>query len=297
MRAPLVLVLLCCGAPLAAQVPDTDVFLTPLSRHGDSLIVGRAVNITHRPGYDNQPEFLLDRQKLLYTSIGSDGQADIWRYDLVTHETTRLTSTPESEYSPTVIPRLFGGRRRFSVIRVERDSTQRLWTFDEDGGDPLLLVKDLKPVGYHDWLDSVRIVAYVLGSPSTLHVLDADGTHDEVRARDVGRSIHMVPKRGAFSFTARDSAGVRWIMMQSNDGHAATRLVSASPDNEYHAWTADDMLLTTIKDVLVRWDDHDRAGPWLPMADLRGQGVRGVSRLAVSPDGRWLAFVAEPAAP
>jgi hypothetical protein len=75
-------------------------------------------------------------------------------------------------------------------------------------------------------------------------------------------------------------------------------LVYLPDDNEYHAWTPHGVLLTASHGVLQRWNGKTgRIGAWLPVADLATAGVKNVSRLAVSPDGRWLAFVAEPLAP
>ena len=49
---------------------------------------------------------------------------------------------------------------------------------------------------------------------------------------------------------------------------------------------------------LVRWNRAlDATSGWVPVADLSKAGVKNVSRLTVSPDGKWLAFVAEPVAP
>ena len=91
------------AAPLFAQTPPaTDIYLIALTwrdgrvRLGD----GPAANITNWTGYDNQPFFLPDGRSLLYTSIREDGQADIYRYDLGSGLSVRLTATPESEYSP-----------------------------------------------------------------------------------------------------------------------------------------------------------------------------------------------------
>lgn len=289
-----------CAAALAlvalselsgAQTPNTDIYLAPLSRRGDSLVVGPAENVTHRAGYDNQPSFLPDNSGILYTVVGDDGKADIWRYDIAARRTTRVTNTPESEYSPTVMP----DGKRFSVIRVELDSTQRLWSFALDGSDPQLVLTALRPVGYHEWLGATKLATFVLGTPSTLHVIDRDGSHDQVRARDIGRALHRIPGQDAFTFTQRDSAKALWVMVQAIEGGEAQPVIRASADNEFHVWLPDDILLTTSRGILVRWNgEAGDDAKWLPCADLTANGVKNVSRLAVSPDGRWLAFVAEP---
>ena len=38
----------------------------------DSIVVGPAMNITHRAGYDNQPSFTPDSRSILYTAVGAD---------------------------------------------------------------------------------------------------------------------------------------------------------------------------------------------------------------------------------
>ncbi len=287
--------LLAIGAGVAsAQAPDTEIYLAPIARHGDSLVVGRVENVTRRAGYDNQPFFLPDGSALLYTAIGGDGQADVWRYELSTRISTRVTATPESEYSPTVMP----GGSRFSVIRVERDSAQRLWSFAMDGSDPRLVLPALAPVGYHAWLNASRLVTYVLGAPSTLHLVSLDGATDEVRARDVGRAVHRVPGRPLYSYTQRDTSGALWIVAQEVSGASLAAILRAPADNEFHAWTPDGVLLSASNGVLLRWSAPGQGTfRWLPTARLDAFGVKNVSRLAVSADGKWLAFVAEPVSP
>src|SRR5258705_436310 len=120
----------------AQAPPGTDIFLADLRARGagDRVEVGPPVNATHRTGYDNQPFFTPDGRSFLYTSV-TDGQADIWRYDIAAGRSVQLTkTTPESEYSATPLPAGSG----FSVVRVEADSTQRLWRFDWAGGHAAL---------------------------------------------------------------------------------------------------------------------------------------------------------------
>ena len=49
---------------------------------------------------------------MLYTSGRADGQMDIFRYDLESGRNMPVTQTPESEYSPAMMP----GDTSFSVI-------------------------------------------------------------------------------------------------------------------------------------------------------------------------------------
>ncbi|NIQ58624.1 MAG: hypothetical protein GWN71_36280, partial [Gammaproteobacteria bacterium] len=73
------------------------LYLLELAPDGASHTVRR---LTDRDGYDNQPSFTPAGDAILYTSI-RNGQADTYRIGLAGGEPTRVTHTPESEYSPT----------------------------------------------------------------------------------------------------------------------------------------------------------------------------------------------------
>jgi len=285
MRSPLLL-LVALAAPAAAQVPATDIFVATLK----GWQVGTPVNVTHRAGYDNQPCFLPGGRAFLYTVIGDDAQADIYRYDLAAGKSTRLTTTTESEYSPTPLPDGHG----FSVVRVEADSTQRLWAFDLDGSHPRLLLPGVKPVGYHAWIDSVTVALFVLGTPATLQLADLRTGKADTVARDVGRSPQRVPGRAAVSVIWRRDSTTRVIAIVD----AATRTpqpFAPLPDSaDFHAWTPDGTLLASAGTRVLRWDPQ--AAHWVPIADFAAAGVTSITRLAVSPAGDRLAFVAMPAA-
>jgi hypothetical protein len=58
------------------------------------------------------------------------------------------------------------------------------------------------------------------------------------------------------------------------------------------AWTADATLLTTQTDHLFAW--RRGGNGWIDVAALDRLGLRGATRLAVSPDSQWIAIVASP---
>jgi Tol biopolymer transport system component len=280
-------------APASASAQgSSDVFLVRLNTAGETVAADSVIRVTNRDGYDNQPSFLRDGRTLLYTTIDAAGQADIRRHTMGTRGTSALTVTaPESEYSATQMP----AGDRFSVIRVERDSTQRLWSFRLDGTDPRIVLEDVKPVGYHAWVDANRVAVFVLGSPATLQLVDLRGGSPVMIAQDVGRALQPVPGRDAVSFVRRDSADTRWIEIYDVATRTVTRLIRPFAENEYHTWLPNGTLITARGSRLYQFNPSTDTD-WVPAADLASQGITNASRLAISADGRWLAVVAAHAA-
>lgn len=273
------------GAPQAAAAPDTDIWIATLERVEGGLALGPASNATDRAGYDNQPVFL-DDATVLYTAE-VDGDTDIWRLSLPDGGSSALTRTsPESEYSATPLPTGDG----ISVIRVEADSTQRLWRVGMDGVPVEPLFPSVMPVGYHAWADAETALLFVLGSPATLHraTLGEEGT--EVLAEDIGRSINTLPGGGAVSYVRRlgpDSTEIRrWTLATGED----VRLIEGVEGGEDHTWTPDGFLLQAHEHRLYAWHPAGEGG-WELMGTL--DPGRTISRLAVSPDGSRLALVVE----
>ena len=162
---PPILLALSCSSPLWGQGPaGTDIYVAELAERDGRVSVGPLTNATDRDGYDNQPHFVPSGTSILYTSGRADGQTDIHRYDILSKRSQSVTETTESEYSPTPMP----GGETFSVIRVEADSSQRLWSFRIDGTNPQLVLEEIMPVGYHAWADSSTVALFVLVA---LHIL------------------------------------------------------------------------------------------------------------------------------
>ncbi len=283
----------CClvmGFPAAGQAPpDAAIFLVDLRAKGETVRVSKPLSITRRKGYNNQPAFTPDGKALLYTSIGDDGQADTYRYDVRKGTTTQLTRTAESEYSPTVTP----DGRHFSVVRVEKDKTQRLWQFPLAGaGEPTLLLEHVKPVGYHCWLDADWLGLFILGKPNFLQLARVS-TGDTLRIEgDIGRSLRKVPGKNALSYVHKRTP-TEWDIKQLDlQTRQTTTIAPALAGSEDFVWTPDGALLMCRGAVLYRYRPGTGAG-WLPLADLGPYGTGPLSRLALDPKGKKLALVGQ----
>ncbi|UCD23039.1 MAG: PD40 domain-containing protein [Gemmatimonadota bacterium] len=280
--------LLVCDSAMGQGAPGFDIYLVSVDEKDGVLEFGRPANITDRDGYDNQPSFTPDGRTVLYTS-DREGQTDIFRYYIRTNATRQVTQTnPESEYSAAAIPAGDG----FSVVRVESDSTQRLWQFNMDGSGARVVLTEIKPVGYYAWGDDHTIGLFVLPTPdipmSTMQLADTRSGRATIVAYGVGRSIHKVPGRNTISFTHRTPE--LWLKEIDLDSHTVTPLIGLLQGNEYYAWLPDGSALTAQGSKLFRWD-RDSGTDWQEVADFSERGIASISRLAVSPEGDRLAMV------
>jgi dipeptidyl aminopeptidase/acylaminoacyl peptidase len=279
-------------AKAQARAPGTDVWVVSMKQVGIAITFGTPRNVTDRAGYDNQPSFSAKSDAVLYTSTDESGKTDSWRFSLPDGRPERLTNVAMSIYSPTVTP----DGKYFSFIRVEPDSTQGLWKLPLDGkGEPVKVIPNLK-VGYHLWTGDHTLAVYVLpasgaprGAPSTLQLADDRTGKSEVVATNVGRALGKVPGRNAITFQQLGKDSLAWITDLDLTSKQARPLVQAPPGADYHVWAPNGALLTAVASGIFRYTDDG----WAPIANFEKFGVKNISRIAVSPKGNWLAFVAE----
>lgn len=273
----------------SATPPSSNVFVADFSSKSGRIAIGKPIKISETSGYNNQPSFLADGQSILYTSIRNK-QADIYRYDLRGGATTQVTNTPESEYSPTLMP----DGRSISVVRVEADGTQRLWKFPLAGGSPTLILQNIKPVGYHWWIDDHTLALFILGGsgkPNTLQLVDTRTEKAEVIAENPGRILRLIPHENRLSFVQKISAQEWLVKALDLKTRQTATLIKTLAGMEDFAWTPTGILLMARDTKLYQWDpakDKD----WQEFADLSPSGLRRITRLSVSPKGDKIAFVA-----
>jgi Tol biopolymer transport system component len=276
--------------PLRAQ-GGTDVWIVPMKMSGIAVSFGDPRNVTERKCYYNQPSFTLKGDAVMYTAVDEQGKTDTWKFTLPDGKPVRVTTLPMSVYSPTQTP----DGKTFSVIRVEPDSTQRLWRVPMDGqGTPVKVNNDLK-IGYHVWTGDHSLVVYVLGSggrggtPSTLQIIDDRNGKAEIVASNVGRALAKIPGRDAVSFQQLGKDSLPWITDLDLKTKATRDLVQAPKGADYHVWAPNGALLTAVGSGIYRYTDDG----WAPIANFEKFGVKNITRIAVSPKGNWFAFVAE----
>lgn len=278
-----------------------DIYLVKMSRTEGKVVFGSPLKITIHKGYNNQPYFMPDSSMLLYSSqVGK--QTDIYRYDLKSRKTTQLTSTPESEYSPT--PMRDG--KHFSVIQqINTDGpqkgAQKLMAFPlEARGKPYTLFYQAeKLVGYHAWLDKQHVAMFILGTaakddtpatPHTLQIVDLKTGKCRIAAADIGASLYKIPGKNAVSFTHYKGNKDGVIKSVDIDTLKITPLVPMKKGNGYYTITAAGELLMAVGTRIFKYIPG-QGSSWIQAADFKKSGIKKITRLAVDAQSQWLAVV------
>ena len=250
--------------------------------------------VSTAPGYDNQPTFSPDGARILFAANRDGKQIDVYAFDRAANRVTLLTKTSENENSPTFLPAGIGDPGGFSVVQTEPDKTQRLWRFDASGNNPQVVLADVKPVGYHAWVDASTVALFVLGPPATLRIADVKSGKADTVAEGIGRSLHRIPGTRSVSFVQREASGELWIKQVDVDSKKIEPIVEApeaagSGDRDM-AWMPDGKtILLSSGSRVMAWARGD--AEWREVFDAAAHGLGTPSRLAVSPKSDAIAIV------
>lgn len=263
---------------LKAQIQDTDIFLYEID--WDKKDLKKKKNLTSWKGYDNQPFFSSDGERLYFTRAFSD-QSDVYYYDIRLKVIREFTVTKESEYSPNVTP----DGKYISVIRVEKDSAQRLWKFPISVGEPELLFEQLKPVGYQTWVNDQTVAMFILGSPNSLHLGNTLHGSSKPITYDIGRSLHHY--NGSVYFVHKESATSWMIKKLDVASEQITTIAETLAGREDFTVTKSGRILMGNGEDIYEL----KSLKWKRIFKLKDQGFKDFNRLAISDDESKLALV------
>jgi hypothetical protein len=274
------------ATPLQAQ-DATDIFIADLQVQGDSLQLSTPVNVTARDGYDNQPWFLPDGSAFLYVSQ-IDGQTDVFRHDLASGRSTRLTHTPENEYSPT----LPGDGSRMLVVRWAGDmSDGALWWYSPDGEPQREATGSVPRVGYYTFADDSTLALFINDGEQSFFLTDANSGEATRIGEAMGGSAprRMPGDAGAVSFLRQHDDETWWLSRLDVATREVRPLVPMLTGVTNYTWLADGSALAAKGGTLQRW--MPGASSWQALLTFDDPALQGITRIAVSSAGDRIALV------
>lgn len=270
-----------------------DLLLFALEQNRDVVAVGspRFLTAFNPTGYNNQPCFFNNQELYLTVQTSSDiSQTEIYSLNFSSLQFEKVTSTPLlSEYSPTPIP----GGKRFSVVRVEEDGAQRLWSFPldrSDQGEPVFY--DLYGIGYHCWLNDKQCALFLVGengAPHTLAVTTASSSKPVRIVSNIGRCLQRLPD-GKLAYIQKATEQT-WFIKSYDPKTGKSEIITQSlPGSEDFIVLPSGIFLSGSGSKLY-WRNPGTGTSWQLVGDLGIYKVREITRLAISPDGKKLAVV------
>lgn len=275
----------------------SDIYLARVFGH-DPILIGWPKDITCRPGYDNQPAFLLDGSGVVYSSeriVGDVAQTDIYKYVLDSRQTVQLTDTSINEFSPAMTP----DGAYLSTIRAEDPefSVIRLWRFNLDGSDPQLLLAEPALVGYYGWYDKKTALIFAMFAESTgmsfqMHLANLENGDTQFLVENPGRCFRRIPNEESMSFVHKESAD-RWYIkkINMNELDDVEVIVQTLEGSEDFAWTPNGVLLAAQGRSIYKFDPA-RDDSWQKVRTFYRLGSdKEIQRIALNPAGNMMAFV------
>ena len=264
------------SAQLAMEVYVFDIDIK------DGIQISNPVNISLNTGkYDNQPSFR-DKNELYFVS-SRNNQTDVILYNTKKNEPQWLTETRGSEYSPTPIP----GENAFSYILLKTDGEQLLWKYPLKGGEPEILIPDLK-VGYHTWLDEEQLVVFVLeGEGNNLYLHNTLTRSLIPIAKNIGRSLKIIPETNNLAFV--DKSEDQWLIKIYDPlSEEITELTETPDGSEDMLWIGNQLVMGKGSKLLKWSKENDK---WELIADLKDHNLGGVTRMSINNSQNKLAIV------
>ncbi|MXV16074.1 TolB family protein [Hufsiella ginkgonis] len=283
---PCLFFLLLAPAALHGQA-GSEIYLFDLSVVHGVPALSNPINITNRPGYDNQPSFYSSRDLVYYASMDTTGHTDIHTYNYKTGNAGILARSRESEFSPTVTP----DKRFISCIIQRENGVQDLAKFPVKGGFPSVIINNLT-VGYHAWINNTKLVLFTLeaGDTSALRVYDVPTKKDTIITTAIGRSLHRVPGQRAISFVSKREKDAWKIMRLDMATYKITELMPSLPGKEDLTWTKDGTVIMSDGQKLF-WRKPGSAAGWQEIKTGNYPFLKGITRIAIDPANKKLALV------
>ena len=260
---------------------NTEVFLYDIESSSYKIDVKNAKNLSNNEGYDNQPSFLNDRY-ILFAST-RNGQTDIAKYDTRYDSKSWLNFTEGGEYTPLKNP----NKNEISAVRLDKDGTQRLYSYNGSNGESTELIADLV-VAYYTWYDEHTIVSAVIEEDNlNLFVSNLQDGTSRKYATSVGRSFHRIPNSNLVSFVSKENEN-QWQIKSLNPLTGATKVIANSMEGvEDICWLDSKTILSGKDSMLFKLRLH-RDNNWKQVADLNTDGITKITRLAVNPESNKL---------
>lgn len=274
------------GQNLFAQAPDSETFLFSIDKKDGKYTFTNGKNITNNKGYDNQPSFSPDNKSILFTTSRRDNNFDIYEYNLTDGKISPLVNSEDNEYTA----KSFDEKTINFVREGKDDQLMTVFKYDRQTKKETSAFKIKEPIAYYAFNKNGEALVWVRYA-SMMNFVDPEKNINRYVANYAQPSVpHLIPNTNNFSFMQRHPDDSLWIKEFNPQTQAVRPIVQSKDEKKDYAWMPDGSLLTGSGSKLFRFDEKTDKD-WQLIADLSSFGIKDITRMSVSSDGKHLALV------
>lgn len=272
----------------ATAQTSTDIYLMDIKLQDYNLNYKNLNNITDRDGYDNQPHFSADGSHLLFSSIRSNKQSDIYKYDIETGDFTQITVTEEaSEYSPTY----YDEEKYISLVQQDWDKTQHLMSIEVKSNKKKIMLSRETRIGYHTWLSKKDIALFIVGEPHQLAKAKKKGRKATVIDDKIGAALQKVPYKRAVAYQFFEDSTQCQIREFHLRKKAAKTICECLEDAVSFVYLKNGNIVSGKGNKMYLFDKKRAAKGWILIADFSDIEGFDFYRIAINQQETKMALV------
>ena len=267
---------------------NTEIYVFDIAPAYEGLEMLNMQNISNDSGYNNQPSFS-SNETILFAG-NNNGQTDIAEYNLTTKSKKWVNEKTEGgEYSPQKFP----SNNDVAAVRLDKDGLQRFFNYNSEMGNSSELIKDLQ-VAYFAFYNDQKVLSTVLnGDKMDLVMIDLPSKKADTLFYNAGRSLQKIPKTNSMSYSLVNEAGNLDLYLLDMDSYESFFVTELPIGIQDCVWINDTQILVGSGNKLYMYDTLGEP-EWTRVASLEEFGIKNISRMAISPDGKKLALVDNP---
>jgi len=233
--------------------------------------------------YTNQPEWLDTHTLLVSAQRSGETQNDIYSLDLTTHIVTRLTATPQSEFSPIATP----NGQSFTVVRQEHGDVMNQQIvelplkLDSEGVE---LLPRIRNIGYYCWLSDEDLALCLVGESTKLAFTSLRNGTPQVYSSGIGRCLRF-DNFGNLIYVHKYSDTFWFLKSLNLVTRTSQILIETLSGKEDFALGPDGSYFMASGSILYVFHP-ERSDHWMPVYDLAVFGLHNITRLAISEDNQ-----------
>ncbi len=290
------------------ELPRTNIVMADMLYDNGNFYFSNLKKVaTEKDRYENQPRFTIDGSHLLfskeYRKKGKKKQPDIINTEICNYKmnggkVSRLTNTPEYEFSPVESKYL----EQMTAVQLNEDGKQYIASYNEKGEFQRDELLNGETVGYYSWLNRENIIIYSLPSPATLKWINIFSGEEQAITSKIGRTIEFFERDNGIYYVdkSRDTWSIMRLDINSLD-KGSEKVIDLLPEVEDFTMLNDGSFITCHMGKLY----HFAPGK---MGELRGKEMQNwrmiadldrldmptkVSRITVNPENSAIVMVVD----